>query len=196
MAGLTPKHLKALSLIEENSGLSVGEIAKASGFNASYLYKLMEADPDTGPIGQLFKTHLNKVYDNIGKRVKKNTKATQDVLIKKLKKWSEDLPASKMNAEHVKKACDILHALAKSTPKVEIGSLSITRHFSTEEIVNEYKRLTALARFALEGTGVPGIAEGGKGALHRLIAPGGAVPEEQEAPILSSEPEAGDVSQE
>ena len=114
MAGLNPKHFKALALVEENSGLSTAEIAKACGFSTNYLHKLMEAHPDAGPVGQLFRTHLNKVYDNISKRVKKNTKSTQDVLIKKLRKWSEDLPASKMNADHVKKACDILNALAKS----------------------------------------------------------------------------------
>jgi hypothetical protein len=196
MAGLTPKHFKALALVEENSGLSTAEIAKACGFSTNYLHKLMEAHPDSGPVGQLFRTHLNKVYDNISKRVKKNTKSTQDVLIKKLRKWSEALPADKMNADHVKKACDILNALAKSTPRVEIGSLSITRHFSTQEIINEYKRLTALARFTLEGSGVPGSAEGRARELYRSLAPGSNVSEESEADVLHSESEAGDVPQE
>ena len=196
MAGLNPKHLKALSLIEENTGLSTSEIAKACGFSTNYLHKLIEAHPDAGPVGQLFRTSLNRVYENISKRVKKNTKSTQDVLIKKLRKWSEALPADKMNAEHVKKACDILHALAKSTPRVEIGSISITKHFSPQEIINEYKRLTALARFTLEGHGVSSPAEGGARELYRSLASGSTLSEEQEASLLPAESEAGDVPQE
>jgi hypothetical protein len=195
MAGLTPKHHKALSLIEENSGLSVAEIAKAAGFNTSYLYKLMEADPTCGPVGQLFKTALNKVYDNIGKRAKKNAKRTQDVLIKKLRKWAEKLPADKMNENHVKKACDILHALSKATPKIEIGHISITKHLSTEEIVNEYKRLTTLAQYALDGVGIQGTPKGRTRELHRALASGDLLPEIPETDVLSSESEAGDVSQ-
>jgi len=114
MAGLNPKHLKALGLIEENTGLSTSEIAKACGLSPDYLRKLIQGHPDAGPMGQLFITRYNKAYDKIARRVKKNTKAIQDTLIKKLRKWAEDLPAYKMNEPQIKKACDILHALSKA----------------------------------------------------------------------------------
>lgn len=195
MAGLSPQHHKALSLIKENSGLSVAEIAKASKFNTSYMYKLMEADPTCGPVGQLFKTSLNRVYDEIGKRARKNSKRTQDILIKKLRKWAEKIP-SNMNEKHVKKACDILHALSKAVPKVEIGHLSITNHMNNEELSNEFKRLTTLAQYALDGIGVSGTPSGRAGDIHRALTSRDLLSEEQETDVLSPKPETGEIPQE
>ena len=194
MSGLNPKHLKALSLIGENTGLSTREIAKAVGFSTDHMRHLIEGHQSTGPVGQLFKTALNKTYDKISKRVKKNSKATQDTLIKKLRKWADDLPAYRMNESQVKKACDILHALSKATPKVEIGSISITKHMNSEELVNEFKRVTALARYALEGVRVSSTSKGGTGEVHRALAPRSRLSEESETPLLHPESETGEVS--
>ena len=196
MAGLNPQHIKVLTLIEENMGLSTKEIAKACNFSTNYLQKLLNTHPDTGPVGQLFKTALNKTYDNISKRAKKNSKSTQDVLIKKLRRWSQELPAGKLNEKQVTKACDILNTLSKAMPKVEIGHLSITNHMSSEEMLHEYKRLTTLAKYALDGIGVSGSPKGRAGSLHQSLASRDILSEEQEADVLPSEPDTRDLPQE
>jgi len=69
MAGLTPKHYKALDLISENSGLSTREVAQACGFSLNYMRDLIEGERKAGPMGQLFKTELKKVYKKISFRI-------------------------------------------------------------------------------------------------------------------------------
>ena len=192
---LQPKHLKALGLIEENI-LSLQEIAKASNISYSYLRKLVEGTADAGNMGQLFHSEVNKIYKRIDHRNKKRVRQTKDLLLKRLEKWSRELPPSKLKDPQVRRILEALNTLSKATPQMEVNAYTqIYSSMTPEDLANEFRKLKTLAQLALDGTGVPGVGSGKSGEISRLIKSGGTVPKKQEDPLLRPPSEAGDFPQ-
>lgn len=177
---LSPKHWKALELLEEGS-LSVKEIARAIGWSEWTLYELMSGNTaKTGSIGELFYSELKKQHSRNVSKVKHLFKDNQRLSLIKLNQRLRDLQAKKPSEKIAKEICKIMNSLGKAGPSVEISntSYSYTKGLTPEEIVHEFKRLGSLARSALDGTGVPGSPKGGAGTLPSSSDRGSKLPKE------------------
>lgn len=170
--GLQPKHWKALQLIEEGN-LSLKEIAGACGFSVGTMYDLYNGDLKAGQeLGELFKSELNKITlrntEKVRHLVKDNKKLALFKMNEYLRKLQKKSPTKPMMLEITR----VLNSLSKVTPNVEIGSFSIHKGFTAEELIHEFKRLGALARYALDGRRIPGVGPGGTGELPKASGAG------------------------
>ena len=193
---LSVKHFKALDMIEENR-MSIPEIAKACGFDVSYLYRLIDGKADAGPMGQLFASEVNKIYKNIDQRNKKRVRKCKDLLFKRLEQWARELPPTKLKDPQIRRVLEAINTLSKATPQMEINSITqIYNAMTQEDLLNEFKKLKTLAQLAIDGTGISGIGQGKSSEISQIIRDRGAVQKEQEDTLLPPSSEAGDISQE
>lgn len=148
---LSAKHWKALELIEEGS-VSLKDIAKTIGWGEDTMYALCAGRVDkVGEVGALFHSELQKITERHAARIKTLTKDNKVLALAKINEYLRSLSKKKPDAEMVKEINGILNALAKSTPGVEIGQFSYTKGLSAEDLVSEFKRLSAVARATLDG---------------------------------------------
>lgn len=176
-AGLQPKHWKALELIEEGS-VSLKEIAQACQIPLDTMYDLYEGDTKkTGEIGNLFKSELDKITARNSAKVKHLVKDNQKLALYKINEYLRATSKKKPTPELVEEMNSVLRSISKSMPSVEIGSLSISRGLSAEDLVNEFKRLSSVARFALDGGRVSGARAGRSGILPASSRRGDSVQE-------------------
>jgi hypothetical protein len=164
---LSPKHWKALELIEEGT-LSVKEIAKSIGWSQWTLYELMSGNTaKTGSIGELFYSELKKQHARNTSKVKHLFKDNQRLALIKLNERLRELRAQEPTEDVSAEICKIMNSLGKAGPSVEISntSYSYTKGLTAEELVHEFKRLGTLARSTLDGGGVSCPKQGGPGTL-------------------------------
>ena len=176
-AKLSPKHFKILELIEEGS-LSLKEIAKAVNLSYQYVKELHSGADKTGMTGELFQSELNKITARNSSRVKHLVKDNQRLALLKMNEYLRELKDAKADPDTVDRITTILNSLSKSSPTVEIGSFSIHKGLTAEEMIHEFKRLGAIARFSLVGKGVSGAKQGGSGILPLPVGHGSTVSEE------------------
>ena len=141
---LPDKYLNALVLIEQGD-LSYKDIAKQVGLSADTLYELIEGKHEKhGQIGPEFGRLLSEIHKKRDREIrdltKKNKKNTQYLIDRYL---CDAKKRTKVSKPLVQTLTSIANALSKSTPKVEIGSLSYTQGISAEELAYEFKRLNA-----------------------------------------------------
>lgn len=166
-AGLQPKHWKALELLSEGS-LSIKEVAKACDISVDAMYDLYEGNTQKmGEIAAIFHSELEKITL---KNTEKIRHLTKDSKAKALKMINERLAYLKSNgkldAEGSREVTRIMNTLAKSSPTVEFNQqVSIYKSHTPEELVYEFRRLSAIARHALDGGGVQGTGTSGTGEL-------------------------------
>ena len=180
--GLKPKHYKALELWEEGL-LSLKEIATACKIPLDSMYDLFEGNSQkVGQTAHLFKAELDKITvrtaSKIKTLVKDNKKLALMMMNERLKELRSDKNRGKAESLEINK---ILNTLSKSTPGVEIGSyhsISLTKGMTPEELVYEFRRLSAIARNPSVGGGVRKIDERAEGRIPRTSADGDAVSEE------------------
>jgi hypothetical protein len=146
---LKPKHYKALELFEEGI-LNIKEIAKACGINERVMYQLFEGDVERmGEIAALFKEELARITARTSVRIRELTKDTKKLGIYQLNERLRTLNQKKTKTTaDTREITSILNSLAKTTSNVEIGTFSITKGMTPEEIRDEFKRLQAIARAA------------------------------------------------
>lgn len=179
-AGLGPKHWKALELWEEGV-LSLKEIAAACGWSSDVLYDLFEGNPTkVGAVAHLFKAEVDKITTRTAQKVRTLVKDNKKLALLMLNNRLKELRKAPIDDESSQELTRILNSLAKATPTVEIGSysLSMTKGLTAEELVYEFKRLSALARNASVGGGVPKAGEAGARRIPGLAEPGGTAPKE------------------
>lgn len=186
---LEPKHFKALELIEENT-LSIEEIAKSCKMSKNNLYDLIEGRETTGNTGVLFQVELEKVLKKIDRRIKTNSKKLRDTLHRKLEKWAFELP-DKLEDSHIRRAVELLNSVHKALPHIEIGEIHYHKGLSQEDIVNEFKRLSAIARLTSDGITIQKSSQRGTREILESLGGGNQVPKEQEDTILPSDSETG-----
>ena len=177
---LSPKHWKALELIEEGT-LSIKEIAKSIGWSQWTLYELMSGNTEkTGSTGELFYSELKKQHARNVSKVKHLFKDNQRLSLIKLNERLRELKAKKPTEKITKEICKIMNSLGKAGASVEINntSYSFTKGMTAEELVHEFKRLGTLARSTLDGGRVSSPESGGQGALPVSIKRRGKLPEE------------------
>ena len=194
--GLNKKHLKALELLK-TTDLPVIEIAKQSGLSEYHLHDLITGSEKAGPVAAEFSAYYQKVIDNIDKETTLEAKNLKQLVVKRLGKWVESATKVPQDMTQIarKQAIDILNAL-KQQPTYNIGSVSYSRGLSPEDMVNEFKRLSALAESALDARAVRGTGSKGSRVLPASVGRRNKAKAGAEAPSLLSEPEAGALSQE
>jgi len=183
MAELKPKHYKAIELFEEGM-LSIKEIAKVCEIPLESMYAMFEGDPHkVGEIAHLFKSEIDKVTQRSAAKIRTLTKDNKKLTLlmlndrlKELRRREEEHKGltERESSELVK----ILNSLGKMTPSVEVGSFSISKGLSEKEIVDEFKRLSALARFALNGGSISRFNPRGTRELPSPPSGGDSVQEE------------------
>jgi len=176
---LSPKHWKALELIEEGS-LSIKIIASTIGWTDWHLYELMSGNvAKTGSTGELFYSELKKQHTRNVSKVKHLFKDNQRLALVKLNERLRELRLTKPTEEVTKEICKIMNSLGKAGPSVEItnNSLSFTQGMTPDELRQEFSRLGTLARSALDGTGVSCPDSRGPGSLPVSDERGSEVPE-------------------
>jgi hypothetical protein len=179
---LSPKHYKALELIAENT-MSLKEIAKASGIPEDNLYDLCEGNPSTGNTGVLFQIELDKVLKQLDKKTRISSKKLRNTLHRKLEKWAFELPAQ-LEDSHVRRAVELLNSVHKAIPQIEIGEVHYHKGMDQEDIVNEFKRLSAIARLTSDGIAIQKSSPRGTREILESLGRGSEVPQEQEDTIL------------
>ena len=162
--GLKPKHYKALELWEEGI-LSIKEIAKACDFPVDSMYDLFEGNAQKqGQAAHLFKAELDKITTRTSAKVrhlvKDNKKIALGMMNDRLKALKAKGDLTEKESGEVSKLMGVLN---KATPGVEIGSfhaLSITKGMTPEELVYEFRRLSAIARNPSVGGRVSSVGPG------------------------------------
>lgn len=177
--GLQPKHFKALELFEEGV-LSIKDIANACGIPEASMYDLCEGNSNkVGQTAHLFKNELDKITARTAARVKylsnDNKKHAHSLLNTRLKELRTKKKLTKVESGEVTK---ILQAINKSTPNVEIGSMSFTKGMTGEELRNEFSRLTALAEQAVKSGGIRSIGQEEPGGISGTAPSRNRLPQE------------------
>ncbi len=166
MAELKPKHYKAIELFEEGM-LSIKEIAKVCAIPQESMYALFEGDSHkVGELAHLFKGEVDKVTQRSAAKIRTLTKDNKKLALimmnDRLKELRQrEIDNKGLTERESSEIVKILNSLGKMTPSVEVGSFSISKGLSEREIVDEFKRLSALARFALNGVSISSLGVGG-----------------------------------
>lgn len=156
-AELNEKHWKAIKLIEEGR-TSLKEIAKQIGMTEDCLYKLNQGNVEKmGQVAALFKAEVDKIHKTQDRKIKHLTKANKVKTLVQMAKVLDDLENYKNLTLDEKKIIATYHnALAKSTPNVEIGSVSwsYTKGMTPQELIYEFERLKSLAEGSSDRRGL------------------------------------------
>ena len=165
---LNEKHLKALSLIEKG-GMSLDSVAKAVGWGPDYLYSLHEGDTSRGgSVAMLFKSECRKIEKKQLARIKdltRSNKALANELINEI--LTKIKQKQRLSEDDKKMVTSLTNAIAKSSPKVEIGdvSFSYTKGYTPEQLIYEFQRLSSVTAGPSDRRTVQEAVEGGPGAL-------------------------------
>jgi len=179
-AGLQPKHYKALELLAEGS-LSIKEVGEACGIEPQSMYALVEGDiGKLGQVAALFQSQLNKLNAKTNDKIRVLSKDSKKKALYMINERLTHLKrAGNLGEREVREVTRIMNTLTKSTPTVEFNqNVSIYKGYSPEEIVHEFKRLSAVARHTLNGTGVPGFKQRRAGEILDSAGDGSPVAEE------------------
>lgn len=176
---LQPKHFKALELIEEGL-LKLKDIAKACNIPTEAFYDIYEGNAQKqGNIAHLFKSELDKITARNSVKVRQLSKENAKLALYMLNDRLKELQGKpKRTPTEIAELTKILNTLAKSTPNVEIGSFSVYKGLSIEELRVEFTRLNAIADATINRRSVSSVGQEEPGVLPE--SPGGrdSIPEE------------------
>lgn len=189
--GLNKKHLKALELLK-TTDLPVLEVAKKAGMSKDHLRDLMTGQEKAGPIAQEFGQEFQKEMEAQDARIAKVQRSLKETVFTKLEAWTRE---HSITEENRKSFVDISKVL-QTGPTYNIGSVSYSKGLTPEEMVNEFKRLRALAESALGRKSVQGAEEGGSGVLSSSSGRGNEAEDGEEDTSVSAKSKARGVSQE
>ena len=191
--GLQPKHYKALELIEEGQ-LSLKEIAASISMPHESLMRLYEGNIEKmGENAALFQAELGKITARSAKKIRELVKDNKKLALYKMNEYLRNISKHKPTPMMMQKINSILKSLAQATPNVEIGNFSVHHGLQGEDLVNEFKRLSAIARDALVGKGVSGPSERAAGRISDLIGEGDRLQKKQKDSVLPPVPETGEL---
>lgn len=145
---LPDPHKKALSLLSKTD-LSIREIASDCGFSYDDLCDLYVGKNQKDPIVVLFQAEMKKVEDSVKFKIKRLTAENKLIVLEEINALLRDMRRSGTRDERV--LVPVLNALAKASAGIEINSQvnnNIFGSMSTQELVLEFRRLTAIARSA------------------------------------------------
>ena len=198
MAQLNEKHLKLLELARRNK-YSDDELAEKVGLTGETVNNLLVGNPSCGEVGQLFTSELRKVDKEIESRISRKNNVCREKLVNKLTQWVEYVWGGEALDTKTKHKClvDAINALNKAMPyQVNIENYTWKDGMTTEEAVNEFKRIKGLARAAAIRRRVSEFAANG---TEQGFVPDGQIgtsSEDSQDSVLPAEPQATGLSQE
>ena len=178
-AELRPEHYKALELLGEGA-LSIKEVADACSIDQGVMYALYEGDiAKVGTVAALFRAELEKQSIKNSEQTRVLRKDSSKKALYMVNERLTHLKNSpKLGEKEVREVTRIMNALSKATPTVEFNQqVSIYKGYTPEEIVHEFKRLSAIAKHTLDGRGVPSSGKGRAGEIPQAPRPGDSVEE-------------------
>jgi len=198
MSKLTDKHFKLLELCKANR-YSYEELAEQSGLTPQYCNDLLVGNPKCGEVGTLFQAELRKVDKEVEARISRKTSFVREKLINKLTQWVEYVGGGQELDTKTKHKClvDAINAISKTMPyQVNIENYTWKDGMTTEEAVNEFKRIKAMAEAASIRRRVSEFAA--RGTAESTVLNGQTYEGSEDASdtLLPTEPKAGDVPQE
>ena len=192
---LNEKHKIVLELYKRNK-FSVEEMAEKSGFSEQYVNDLIVGSPQAGAIGQEFGAELKKVQKEIESRISWKNNVCREKLVNKLISWADYAGVGQdvdTKTRH-KMMVDAINALNKAMPyQVNIENYTWKDGMTTEEAVNEFKRIKGLARAAAIRRRVSEFAA--NGAEQGFVPDGqiGESPEDSQDIVLPAESETAEL---
>lgn len=161
------KHIRCLELLKQNKH-SVPTIATMVGFSKEHLYDLINGNPPTSSMAQQFQAEYNKITKIIEDRTFHKMTKTRELIVNKLLTWVDSMKTTSvqsMSKQKHKQLVDALNALTKALPSVSVESTYEWTGLKGDDLVNEFHRITALARSIVERKRIPGPANGGTGQI-------------------------------
>lgn len=163
MAKLTEKHLKLLELVKRNK-YTDDELAEKVGFSPEHVNNLLTNSPTCGEVGKEFQEELKKVDKEVDTRISRKTNTVREKLVNKLMMWVESIGGADdvgTKTKH-KMLVDAINAINKSMPyMVNIENYSWKDGITTEEAINEFKRLKAMATLSVDRRRISEFAKAG-----------------------------------
>lgn len=166
---LSLKHLEILELLSDPNNTRQDIISKTK-INEVDLRSLINGNVQRlGPVALEFKTEYQKILSKKNEEskalFKENRAFVMMKLNQRLRKMMPDRPTKDMTVE----LCQMLNAMAKMGPQVEIGQMHTHYHLTQEERTNEFKRLVAAVSQDVRGrlSKAPG-----RGTAEHLKSPG------------------------
>lgn len=146
---LTEQHLNLLELYRRNE-YSIQQLAEKTGFTSQYINDLIVSNSNTGEVGKLFQFELKKANKDIESRISWKNNTCREKLVNRLIQWTELATADNCDTKtRHKMLVDAINALNKAMPyQVNIENYTWKEGMTTEEAVNEFKRIKGLARAA------------------------------------------------
>lgn len=143
-AQLQDKHRLALKLLAE-AQLSRDEIAQSCGMSKETLSNLCNGNTAAcGRLAQVFKTEYQKIVSKQTEEYKKLYKENKALVMTKLNQRLRNLLPFKPTKDMTTELVSILNALSKSDQTMHVtGELHATYRMSSDERINEFKRLLA-----------------------------------------------------
>jgi transposase-like protein len=139
---LDQKQLTALNLLLD--GHTVKDVAVSVGINTTTLYRWINGDVTAGKFAVEFSETLKKLKKNMAEETNENLSQIRLRLSKRLREWVDKLrpPLSQDTLDHV---IDIVKALKEPPQRVDITQIYNMQFQTPEDVVHEFKRLSALA---------------------------------------------------
>lgn len=145
------------------------DIAKAVGLDEDTVWALIRGDVEVASPETIaeFQAELQKVDSAVERRISRKALQTKEKLIQKLKTWAENNRGCDTKTSH-KQLIDAITVLKKEVPEVNITSFTWKQGMSMEEALNEFKRLTAVAKQSVERKRIPKVESRGSAEIPGL----------------------------
>jgi len=142
---LSPSQLKALKLLR-GTDYSLKRVAELSNIHYDEMCDLYAGLPPSDPVVQLFGSELKKIDKNKADKIKRITRENKLIVMEEI---NEFLLANRRDGVRDEDTLvSVLNALSKASVGIEINQNiqnNIFAGMTPQELVHEYKRLTALA---------------------------------------------------
>lgn len=188
---LNKKHKRILTLLKRNRD-DVATIAQKVGMSDEQIWALIRGDTTSNSqeLVDLFSEELKKIEKEVDVRVQREMVLTRENLIRRLKSWSESITTEEVGtvSKH-KQLIDSINCLQKAAPAVNITNYTWKQGMTMEEALDEFKRLTALARRSVERERVSKSGSRGAAEIPGLDGQVDALTEDAQGIVLHSESE-------
>lgn len=167
-AELNEKHWEALRLMREGK-LTHKQIAAHVGWSVNYFQDLVQGKVDKcGYTAELFQKEIKEIEKDLVKNIKYMTKENLSLALFEINRILKQLrDKKKLSFDDQKIIASLTTVLSKTTPQVEIGSVSYqyTKGLTPEELIHEFKRLKGIAESSFDRKGISGSQQGEPGRL-------------------------------
>jgi hypothetical protein len=192
---LSDKHKKILRMLKTNK-TDPDDIARVVGLHPETVWGLIRGDAEEGSPETIaeFQAELQKVDTAVEQRISRKALQTKEKLVQKLKSWADNTIDITTKLRH-KQLMDALWVLKKEVPEVNITSFTWKQGMSMEEALNEFKRLTAVAKQSVERARVQKVESRGTAEIPGLSGQADAYAEDPQGLVLPAKPKTRIIPQ-